>query len=198
MKTKHNSFLKAGMALTVLSVGMICGILYLSSVYEPVMIHGVRDMIRSPTMVVGDADPGDASGFFYAMIYPHQASPTVAYASNLSNASAYEFSDSTNTSMTGETPFATTFDIVFKVGVTDTDGYNISTSAWDDAYVWCTLTCSDLSIGADTNLSELQIGNCSSYRWLHYYANNGGAGYTVDVGEQFNLTSVKFWVMRPV
>lgn len=153
---------------------------------------------RVPVLVTGDGNPGDNSGLFYFMIYPHSATPTTTYASNLSNATAYEFSDTGNASCTGETPYGTTFDIVIKVGVTDDDGKNTTTGFFDDSYVWLTISCTDLSIGANTNMSEKQIGNTSSYAWYQYYSNNGGAGYTITEGQSFNVTSTKYWVMRIV
>lgn len=153
---------------------------------------------RIPFLVTGDADPGGATGFFYFMIYPHQAAPGTAYKSNLSNASAYEYSDSGNAVCTGETPYGTTFDIVVKVGVTSADGKNTTTNLWDNNYMWVTLTCSALSIGANTNMTELEIYNNTGYRYMQYYLNNGGAGYTITEGQSFNVTSVKFWVKRIV
>jgi hypothetical protein len=167
---------------------------------QPVIENQIMKMNekRVPFLVMGDGDPGGATGFFYFMIYPHQAVPGTAYASNLSNASAYEYSDVGDAVAIGDTPYGTTFDIVIKVGVTDDDGVNTTTSNWDDTYMWANLTCADLSIGADTAMTELEIVNGSSYRYMHYYMNNGGAGYTITEGQSFNVTSVKLWVMRIV
>jgi len=195
MKNKKG-ILKAGGIFSLIIIGAIFGILYISSLNETVEYQVLEK--RVPTLITGDANPGDNSGFFYFMIYPHQADPGTAYASNLSNATAYEYSDSGNVSATGETPFSTTFDIVFKVGVTDEDGQWTSNSTWNDAYTWLTLTCADLSIGADTNMTEIEIANTASYRWLHYYMNNGGAGYTIIEGQSFNITSAKYYVKRIV
>lgn len=179
---------------------VIASILILSSmVSEPFVEQIVIEKERVMTLVpLGDGNPGDNSGLFYFMIYPHQADPATAYASNLSNASAYEFSDVGNASCTGETPYNTAFDVILKVGVTDDDGKNTTTGFYDPSYVWLTITCADLSIGADTNMTEIHLGNTSTYGWWQYYMNNGGAGYTVTEGQDFNITSTKFWVMRIV
>lgn len=175
------------------------GYLILSSmINQPFIEQKIIEAKRIPTLVTGDGNPGDNSGLFYFMIYPHQAVPSTAYASNLSNASAYEFSDVGNTSCTGETKYGTTFDIVVKVGVTDDDGKNTTTGFFDNSYLWVTLSCADLSIGANTNMTEIQLGNISSYGWYQYYLNNGGSGYTVTEGQSFNITSTKYWVMRIV
>jgi len=196
MKNEKKNSLKAGMLLTMFAVAFVAGIMMLSSVTDVVEHHIYVE--RKMVLVTGDGDPGDNSGFFYFMIYPHQADPGTAYASNLSNATAYEYSDSINTSATGETPYSTAFDIVIKVGCTDEDGYNTTSSAWDDSYMSMTLTCADLSIGGDTSMTEIQIVNHSSYRWMHYYLNNGGSGYTINEGESFNITSAKYYVNRIV
>ena len=142
---------------------------------------------------MADGDPGSGvSGFFYAMIYPHQADPGTAYASNLSNASAYEYTDSVNSSMTGETPFSTTFDVVIKWGWNATHDWNSTGSVWEDSWVWLVTTCSVLSISANTNMTELEIANATgSYRYMHYYLNNGGAGYTISQSQKFNFTDCK-------
>lgn len=175
---------------TVLYLGFIIG--------QPVIENKLMPEHREPMLVTGDADPGDNSGFFYFMIYPHQADPATAYASNLSNATAYEFSDVGNTTCTGETPYSTTFDIAIKVGATNEDTYYTANQTKNDAWNWCLLTCADLGIGADTNMSQICIGNNTDYVWYHYYLNNGGAGYTITEGQSFNITAVKYYVQRIV
>ena len=199
---KDDTLLKAGVTTGVM-VGVLftffaMGILLGANISETITTQSLVEEKRRPTLVVGDADPGDNSGFFYFMIYPHQGDPGTAYASNLSNASAYEYSDSGNASCTGETPYSTTFDIVVKVGVTDEDGYYTGNGTREPGWNWCLLTCADLGISADTNMTEQFIGNTTSYAWYHYYLNNGGSGYTIIEGESFNVTSVKFYVQRIV
>jgi hypothetical protein len=195
MQTKLKSILKAGTLLTCFVIAAIAGMMIVSNIQEPIMKQ--LSVQRQPTLVTGDGDPGaGVSGFFYFMIYPHQAVPATAYASNLSNATAYEFSDVGNASCTGETPSGTTFDIVVKVGVDDSDGEN--GTVWMDSWTWCLITCADLSIGANTNMTEIQLANTSEYAWYQYYMNNGGAGYTIAEGQAFNVTSVKLYVNRIV
>ena len=183
-----------GFMLTV----FVTALFVASNVMQPVVENQIYEPMRKTVLVpLGDGNPGDNTGLFYFMIYPHQADPGTAYASNLSNATAYEFSDYGNQSCTGETPYApTTFDIVLKIGITDEDGKN--TSGWQDSFNWCHITCADLSIGADTNMSEQVIGTGGTYAWYHYYMNNGGSGYTIEENEDFNVTSVKLYVRRIV
>lgn len=196
-KKPKRSYVKAGGFISLIAIGMICVTLYLATVNDSIEESVVE--IRKPTLIpVGDYNPGDNSGFFYFMVYPHQPTPATAYAENLSNTSAYEFSDSWNTSTTGETPYSTTFDLVWKVGVTDEDGQWTSNSTWNENYHWFLLTCADLSIGVDTNISKQVIEDPTGndYAYYHYYINDGGSGYTIIEGESFNITSGKFYVQR--
>ena len=186
-----------GLFLGIIGAIVISG-LYLSMVMvEPVVENKIYE-VRKDTLVTGDANPGDNSGLFYFMIYPHQAVPGTAYASNLTNASAYEYSDVGNTSCTKETPYSLKFDIVVKVGITNEDGAYTSNGTWNALYNWCLLTCADLSIGADTNMTEKLIGSTPTYAYYHYYLNNGGSGYSIIEGQTFNITSIKYFVKRIV
>lgn len=161
------------------------------------LVAGVESMgSRSwKPIVLGDADPGgDNCGFMYFMVYPHSADPATTYASNLSNASAYEYSDSLNTELTGETPHTTAFDFVMKFRVNDTVGYNVSSSSWVDSWVRANITCNfdfATDIGADTAMTIVQIANGSDFAWYHAYINNSGSGYQITHNEKFNVTSVK-------
>lgn len=197
MKQKTIGILKGSALFIAFAVSFVCAVVVVSNLQDTVIEHQIIAN-RKIMLVTGDGDPGAGkSGFFYAMIYPHSADPGTDYAVNLSNATAYEYSDTGNESATGEMPYLTALDIVIKVGTNESDGYNLSSSAWEDDYMWLTLTCADLSILADTNMTELEIAHTgSTYRWMHYYLNNGGAGYQIDVGEHFNITSMKFYVQR--
>lgn len=198
---KYRTFILGASMITTICCFFVFGLLIGNNIVEPVAEKQVIDKTyldadRKDFLVTGDADPGDNSGFFYFMIYPHQASPAVAYASNLSNATAYEFSDSYNTSCTGQTPYSTTFDIVIKVGVTDEDGSN--SSGWQENFTWMHLTCADLGIAANTNISQRLIGSGPNYAYYQYFINNGGAGYTITENQDFNVTSAKHYVRRLV
>ncbi len=198
-KKKQRSFLKAGGLIGFIVIGLAVGSLYLASVSDVVEEHIVE--VRKTTLIpVGDYNPGDNSGYFYFMVKNHSANPTVEYASNVTNgtinSNCYEWSDFWNTTATGETPYSTTFDIVIKTGVTNEDGQWTSNNTWNPDYNWLLLTCADLSIGADTNMTEIEIANTSSYAWYHYYDDNGGSGYTITEGQSFNITSAKFYVQR--
>jgi len=189
---------KIGLIFGAILAIAVSGLFFSYIASQPMVENTIMEQ-RIPTLIpVGDANPGDNSGFFYFMVYPHQEDPATAYSVNLSNATAYEYSDVGNTSATGETPYSTTFDIVIKCGVTNEDGYWTGNQSRNADYNWCLITCADLSISADTNMTEVFIGNSTTYAYYHYYMNNGGAGYTITEGQSFNVTSVKFYVQRIV
>jgi len=193
---------KAGGLLGVFVVGVVAGIFVLSNISNPLVYSDseIKGMMEERYFrhIVGDADPGAGnSGFMYFMVYPHSADPGTDYASNLSNATAYEYSDSTNTELTGETPYDTAFDFVMKFRVNTTVGYNTSSSSWMDSWVRANITCDfdyATDIGANTSMTVIQIGNNSNYAWYHAYIldHDGGAGsgFTITKDESFNVSLV--------
>ena len=198
-----------GIFLAVVSVTMFVSYRFSDSVVNRNIEQIVYDEIldepevkevemRRPALcpALGDGDPGDASGLNYFMVYPHQSNPTNVYDTNLSNASAYEFSDLGNATCTGETPYSTAFDLVWKVQVTNEDGYWTDNQSRNPDYNWLLATCADLGISADTNCSEYFIANNTELAFYHYYLNNSGSGYTISEGDYFNITSSKFYVQR--
>ena len=195
MKTKSRKILGASM-LSVLTAMFIIGILFNAQVTEPIVENQITmDRVREwGVRPLADADPGAGNtGFMYGYFYPHTDNMQDAYNVNLSNATAYEYSDSINSSMTGETPYETTFDIILKFRVNSTDGYNSSAGAWQDGWVRAYLNETLLSISAE-QMTEVVIGTeATTYRWYHYCLNNSGAGYTISKGEKLNM-SINFEV----
>ena len=185
------------MLATITSFAVVAVIL-MAHVMQPVVENKVMNVKREWSDALGDADPGgDASGFMYFMAYPYQAAPTVAYASNLSNATAYEYSDSLNAEMTGETPYATAFDFVGKFRVNDTVGYNTSSSAWEIDWVRGNMTCDfqhATDVGALQAMEIIEIANNTDFAWYHVYlqdADGGaGTGFTITHGETYNITAL--------
>jgi hypothetical protein len=200
-KGKYNN-LKAGGCLTLLITGFVVAMMYLSSVNEPV-VNTTVEIARGNCLVTsGPGDPGwdpnDPTQMVYIQIRPHVNNGTQYYSYNRTNATAYEYGIG-NQSALGSTPFATAFDILVKVEISYADGYNQTTSVWDLNYSWITLTCADLAVVANTNMSEKAIANSGiSKQWRHYWMNNSNAGYTIVLGQKFNITSIKYWVRRPV
>ena len=98
---------------TAIVCGLIAGMMVLSFGVQPVVEENIRS--QWVQQALGDADPGAGNtGFMYIMVYPHSADPGTDYASNLTNSSAYEYSDSTDCELTGETPHGVAVDFVVK------------------------------------------------------------------------------------
>ena len=203
---KHKKLLGGSMIVTLICDAIV-GILFNIQTIKPIVD---QDAVEQKTIAekkwirqaLGDADPGAGNtGFMYVMCYPHPATDPIetTYSVNLSNDStvggAYEFSDSTNTEMTNETPHGNAFDFVVKVRVNNSDGYNTSGAQWENDWVRSNITVdfdylSDLN---DVAMSEVVIGTeGTTYRWYHYVVNNSGSGYTLSKGELFNITSWTF------
>jgi len=196
MKEQKNHFLKAGKlaaVFAVMIVAAISGMLYLSQIGEVVVEQTIRE--REIRLIpLGDGEPsGDECFMKYFMAYPHQADPATAYASNLSNATAYEYRDYLSGEMTGETPYNTAFDFVFAIGINDTVGYNITSSLWMPSWIYPNITvdfdfASDIS---ETQMTMVEIANNSNWAWYNCYVNNAGAGYQITHNEKYNVTSIK-------
>jgi len=201
-KEKTNNRLVKASVVCCLFAGIVAALVLLVSVEnvvenEVIEISQVRQLKRVP-LVVGDASL--ASGetcVMYVMSYPRAADPSTTYASNLSNATAYEFYDGLNSEMTGETPYDTAFDLVIKVGVNTTHAWNSTGSSWELGWVNATLLCADLNFSSDVAMSEVQIATSTSWLFVHYYiqdADGGqGNGFQISHGETFNCTRFEFW-----
>lgn len=196
-----------------LKIGIVVGFVMIASAYGFVYYYqtpsdllndnnnvdaGLMPSRNWQPVLLGDADPGgDASGFMYFMAYPHQADPATAYASNLSNSTAYEYSDSLNSEMTNETPHSTTFDLVVKFRVNDTVGYNTSSSKWETTWVRANITVDfdfATDVGADTAMTIVMIANGTNFAWYHGWIadsdGGAGAGFQITHNEKYNVTSV--------
>lgn len=183
--TRRQGALKKGGVFSLVVVMLVVSSLYLVNLQGPLM--------NRHNALVGAAGVGPHTGWVNFQIRPHAAVPGTTYAANCTNASAYEYGTG-NMSALGSTPYGTAFDIVVTVSIDYNDGYNQGTSQWDNTYNWLTCTCSDLGIAANSNMTEILIGSNSVQAWYHYYLNNGGPGYTVILGQSFNITSFKYWV----
>lgn len=160
--------------------------------------HGVWESL-------GDAnESGTNSGFMTCHIRPHEAAPAVAYAVNVTNATAYEYLDTYSTGagspseMTGETPFTTAFDIYVKIRLNATDGYNSSSGLWEPGWLYVNLTV-DFEWAADigvTSTTEVEIGNSTDFVWYGCYLNNGGAGYQIGKNEKIQSIKIECVVLR--
>ena len=182
--------------LTCIVIGAVSGFMLFATtdVQQVIQTFGQRgwNTIASAEEGGGDVSAGEG-GVLQVYIWKHSADPGTTYASNLSNMSGdcYAWANTLNEAMTGNVPYGTDFDIVYKIRVNATQAYNTTGSTWMLDWVRANITCADLGIAADTAMSEVEITNNTAYLWVNYYVNNGGAGYTITHGQQVNITSFK-------
>ncbi len=200
MKRKEkNNILKGSLFVTAIVSGFIITMMLLANVNEPI-IKQIEQEDREWITVAGDSPQSFATagntGIVGIYIYPHQANPTTAYATNLSTATAYAFEGTHyNTSLGGNVPASTAFDIVIKVRVVKEDIVNGTTHqlSWARMNLTCphtTPVISTLTSMTQQNITNQVLGDpIDSYQ--HYYLNNGGSGYTIGNGVNANVTAFK-------
>ena len=179
---------------TAIVIGAVCGFMLLATtdVEQVISTIGQRGWNQIASAQEGGAGLGAAAGgVLQVYIWKHSANPAADYAANLSNASAdcYAWANNLNAAMTGNVPYGTTFDIVYKIRVNVSEAYNTTGSTWMTAWVRMNLTCANLAIGALSAMTEVKIGSNATWMWCNFYINKGGAGYTITHGQQVNITS---------
>jgi len=189
----RKELVKAGGLTSLIIIGAIAGMLYLTSV-DSVVENRVIEDHRTWHLVTADGDPGaGASGLLYFGTYPHQADPGAVYNSNLSSVAFYEYIEATNGELLGETPHSTEFDFVMKFRVNVTHGYNVSGSTWESSWVRANITVDfDFAVDiSDVGMTIVEIATSDEYAWYHAYVNNGGSGYEITHNEGFSVDSLK-------
>ena len=197
MQSKYKSIFKAGTLIGLLIIGTCVGILFLSQVQDVVTTQfgGVASKHWS---ALGDITvTAGQSGVLAFFIYPHAAVPATTYATNCSNATAYEYRDATTGEMTKSTTYLLKFDFVVKYRLNTTDGYNTSSSAWTQAWSYVKMACnfnwtSDITTSTMTNVLVTSNAN---YEWIQCYLNNAGNGYQIAKNEKFSWNT-SGWVLR--
>ena len=175
-------------------VGAVCAMMLLATtdVEQVVTSIGQRGWNNIASAQEGGGSLGAAAGgVLQVYIYAHQAVPGTAYASNLTNvtgALCYAQANNLNSAMTGNVPYGTTFDLVYKIRVNVSEAYNTTGSTWMTAWVRSLITCADLSIGADTAMVGVSIATDATWMWMNFYVNNANAGYTITHGQQVNTS----------
>jgi len=200
-KVINKRLLFGSIAVAMLVVGATFGIVSILSVDNTIDEKIIEEIIipekpRTWHELGSDASPGAGdSGVINVYIYPHSADPGTDYATNLTEGAAYAHFDGTpslDEALDGNVPYDTEFDIVVRCRYNNTHAYNSTTPGWDMTYVKALMTCADLSIGADTEMSEVQVATAgTTYMWVQFYVNNAAAGYTIAHGETVNVTSFK-------
>jgi len=183
--------------LTAICIGAVGALMLLSTSDIPEIMRtvGQRGWMTTASAQEGGGSLGAAAGgVLQVYVYAHQAVPATAYAANLTNvtgALCYANANNLNAAMTGNVPYGTAFDIVYKIRVNVSEAYNTTGSTWMTAWVRSNITCANLGIGADTAMVGISITTTGTWMWMNFYINNGGAGYTITHGQQVNITSYK-------
>lgn len=182
--------------VTLVIIGAVCAMMLLATtdVQQVVTTLGQRGWNTIASAQEGGGLVGAAAGgVLQVYIWKHTGTPAAVYNANLSNASAdcYAWANNLNVAMTGNVPYGTDFDIVYKIRVNVSEAYNTTGSVWMESWVRSNITCADLSIAADSPMTGIQIVNNTDFMWMNYYENNGGAGYTITHGQSVNITSYK-------
>ena len=190
--------LGATLVATIVCMAAVA-ILINAQLYEPVITVQKEGIWSKPLPYLGDGDPGgDQCGIMYWMAYPHSGTPATTYASNLSNATAYEYRDTLNGEANGDTPYSTAFDVLIKFRVNDTVGYNVSSSSWEISWVRANMTI-DFDYATDTaalqEMTIVEIANNSDFAWYHGYLQDhdggAGSGFQITHGERYNCTAIQ-------
>jgi hypothetical protein len=183
--------------LTAICIGAVGALMLLSTSDIPEIMRtvGQRGWMTTASAQEGGGSLGAAAGgVLQVYIYAHQADPATAYAANLTNvtgALCYAWANNLNAAMTGNVPYGTAFDIVYKIRVNVSEAYNTTGLNWETAWVRSNITCANLAIGADTAMVGVEITDNAVFMWMNFYINNGGSGYTITHGENVNITSYK-------
>jgi len=193
-KMKH-TILGSAM-LTCIVIGAVCGIMLLGTtdLQQVISTVGQRGWNIIATAEEGGGDVGASEGgVLQVYIWKHSADPGTDYAANLSNASdnCYAWANTLNEAMTGNVPYNTAFDIVYKIRVNVTQAYNSTGSDWETSWVRCNITCANLGISADSAMVGVEISDDATFMWMNFYVNHANAGYTITHGQQVNITSFK-------
>jgi hypothetical protein len=197
MQDKANRFnrIRNTALLSLFLVGCVCGLVLVANMNPSEIITSLG---QRGWRTIASADTGGGplasgvSGFCAFYTYPHSATGTVTYATNLSNATAFERSFYLNSEMVGETPYSTAFDFVLKFRVNTTVDYNTSSSTWMSTWVRAFIVVNfDFAADvANTSMTIKEIAHTTVYCWYHAYINNSNAGYQITKNEKFNCTTL--------
>jgi len=187
---KHRKVIYGSTIATCLAIGFIVAMLVTTQVNETIIINSIP---REWSDVGGIQHPQpDASGVLVVRVRAHEALPGTAYATNITNATSFAYGQR-NTSMTGECPRGTLFDVVATVRFNRSDIENVTTFML--TYARMNWTCAVLGVGALTsmtavNISDQALGERLEYMFVNFYDNNGGAGWSIgaDVHVNFSYT----------
>jgi hypothetical protein len=187
------------MAICSIAVGILVALTAINYI-SPEQYDEIQ---RSWSTVADNATPGSTtSGIINVFIMEHGHGVDLATTEiTEGHSSVYAHFDATaslNTTLEGEIPYDTEFDIVVLMQYNQIHAYNTSSSAFEVDYVNAQITSADLSINADTDMSKpagdgetpFCTINGTNHARIQFYMDNSGSGYTMSHGETFNVTSL--------
>ena len=206
MKKKWKNMLRGSAYLSTLVLGIVCALVLLSNVQEPIVKQVVQEdrewkVVAGPSPVNYAA--GGVTGVVYICVREHWANGS--YDDNMTDITdpyAYHGSQY-NTSLGGNVPASTAFDIVITVRLSMADIFNgtdpqMAAGSAVDGTDWArmNLTCPHTTpaIGALTaasgrrNVTD-QVLNGGNDMFYNFYWNNSGSGYTIGNGVNANVTA---------
>lgn len=205
-KRTKKSIWKGSLFLSAFMTGLICALVLFANVQEPI-VKQVEQEEREWTVVAGPSPVnfagGSVTGIVFIGIHVHWANGS--YDDNMSDIiDCYAFnSNQYNTSLGGNVPASTAFDIVITARISNDDIMNGSTfqiaagSAVSSAdWARMNLTCPHTTpaIGALTaasgrrNITDQSVGDPID-AFINFYWNNSGSGYTIGNGVNANVTA---------
>lgn len=189
---KDQIFGKTIQAVFVLGIVLATYFAVTQAPLMPVMkdgkIIGWRNLDLTALAGYADPDPGK-SGFLKILIYKHHPATGYYNQANMSiNTSCYGNTFDNNSHNMSSIPYSTAFDIVVEFRWNSTHANSTSNNTWMLQWVRMNITCPELGIAAGTamdkyNLTLSGMGANTRYMWVHFIANNGGAGYTLTKGQ---------------
>jgi len=189
---------------TAFVIGLVTAMLFFANVQE---VTEITQKEREWKMVAGPSPAtyaaGSTTGIVYVCVREHWANGS--YSDNMTDIKdPYAFHGSQyNTSLGGNVPSATAFDIVITVRVTDDDIFNgtspqmaagSAVSALDWARMNLTCPHTTPAIAALTpasgrrNITD-QVISGGNDMFYNFYWNNTGSGYTIGNGVNANVTA---------
>lgn len=184
MKKNKRSY-RAGGLTTIFVIGVVITALVMFSIQpDP----------RQWTAIADNPLGAGAGGFLMIGTIVHSGTPETTYATNISNSSFYEFTDTEGSvEMTGETPSDTAFDFVFKFRTNTSQNWASNNATWVLAWVRGYMDI-DFDFATDVTNQQfniVEIANNSEYAWYYCYAQDTdggtGSGFTIANNEKFTI-----------
>jgi len=187
---------KAGVFLMVL-VGFVCGIVLVANFYvtqsQPKSWHVISEF--TPWGVLGEADLGEEAGGILEIYFVNHSA---TYVGENTSATIEGWCDANNLGYTEiddfevELAHSVAFDVVVRVRGNVSQCYR--TDQFFDTDLRVRWTSSDLSVGADTEMTGVVTHNESTegFLFMNFESKGGGSGFTLTKDQSADIDSIKF------